>query len=42
VSVTYQSTFRGGAEEGVVALYIDNHTDGSIATAVMEKELLGG
>ena len=42
VSVTYQSTFRGGAEEGVVALYIDNHADGSIATAVMEKELLGG
>jgi len=42
VSVTYQSTFRGGAEEGVVALYIDNHVDGSIATAVMEKELLGG
>jgi len=42
VSVTYQSTFRGGAEEGVVALYIDNPADGSIATAVMEKELLGG
>ena len=42
VSVTYQTTFRGGAEEGVVALYIDNHADGSIATAVMEKELLGG
>ncbi len=42
VSVTYQTTFRGGAEEGVVALYIDNHADGSIATAVMEKELLRG
>ncbi len=41
VSVTYQTTFRGGAEEGVVALYIDNHADGSIVTAVMEKELLG-
>lgn len=41
VSVPYQSTFHSGAEEGVVALYIDNHVDGSIATAVMEKELLG-
>jgi len=40
-SVPYRSTFHGGAEEGVVALYIDNHTDGSIAMAVMEKELLG-
>jgi hypothetical protein len=41
VNVTYRSTFHGGAEEGVVVLYIEDHTDGSIATAVMEKELLG-
>lgn len=40
-NVTYRSTFHGGAEEGVVVLYIEDHTDGSIATAVMEKELLG-
>ncbi len=40
-SVTYRSTFRAGAEEGVVVLYIEDHTDGSLATAVMEKELLG-
>ncbi len=40
-SVTYRSTFHGGSEEGVVALYIEDHSDGSIATAVMEKELLG-
>lgn len=40
VNVTYQSTFHGGAEEGVVVLYVYN-AEGSIATAVMEKELLG-
>jgi len=41
VDVAYQSTFHGGAEEGVVVLYAYNNADGSIATAVMEKELLG-
>ncbi len=40
VNVTYQSTFHGGAEEGAVVLYAYD-ADGSIATAVMEKELLG-
>jgi Immunoglobulin-like domain of bacterial spore germination len=38
--VTYTSTFKGGAQEGVVALYTFSNADGSIAAAVMVKELL--
>jgi hypothetical protein len=39
-SVTYNSTFKGGIQEGVVALYSYSNADGSIAGAVMVKEML--
>src|SRR6266446_198266 len=39
--VTYHSTFQRGAEEGVVVLYFYSNANGSIASAVMIKALLG-
>ncbi|HEY6406397.1 MAG TPA: Gmad2 immunoglobulin-like domain-containing protein, partial [Ktedonobacteraceae bacterium] len=40
-SVTYNSTFKSGIQEGVVALYSYSNADSSIAGAVMVKEMLG-
>lgn len=40
VNVSYNSSFKGGAQEGIVALYSYSNADGSIAGAVMLKELL--
>ena len=39
-SVTYNSTFKSGIQEGVVALYSYNNTDGSISGTAMVKEML--
>src|SRR5947209_1293198 len=39
-SVTYNSTFKSGIQEGVVALYSYNNTDGSISGVAMVKEML--
>ncbi len=39
-SVTYNSTFKGGIQEGIVALYSYSNADSSIAGAVMVKEML--
>jgi hypothetical protein len=39
-SVSYNSSFKGGAQEGLVVLYSYSNADGSIAGAVMLKELL--
>jgi len=39
-SVPYTSSFQGGGQEGIVALYAYN-TNGSVAAVVMEKVLLG-
>jgi hypothetical protein len=39
--VTYHSTFQEGVEEGVVVLYVYGNANGSVAAAVMIKELLG-
>jgi hypothetical protein len=41
VSVPYTSTFQNGSEEAILALYAYSQADGSIASAVMQKELLG-
>ena len=40
VSVPYTSTFKTGAQDGIVVLYGDNNAGGSHAGAVMLKELL--
>ena len=39
-SVTYNSTFKGGSQEGIVVLYIMNNAGNSPAAVVMMKELL--
>lgn len=39
-NVSYTSTFKGGTEEGIVAVYELSNADGSIATATMIKVLL--
>ena len=39
-SVTYTSSFKTGIQEGVVVLYSYSNADGSIAGAVMVKEML--
>jgi immunoglobulin-like protein involved in spore germination len=39
-TVGYNSTFKEGTQEGVVAVYMYSQADGSIATAVMVKEML--
>lgn len=39
-NVSYTSTFKGGAQEGLVALYAYSNADGSIAGAVIHKALL--
>ncbi|HLG60435.1 MAG TPA: Gmad2 immunoglobulin-like domain-containing protein [Ktedonosporobacter sp.] len=39
-SVSFNSTFKGGTQEGIVQLYSRSNADGSIAGAVMIKELL--
>jgi hypothetical protein len=39
-SVTYTSSFKGGTQEGIVALYGFSNADGSIAGAVLVKVLL--
>jgi hypothetical protein len=39
-SVTYNSTFKSGIQEGVVVLYSYSNSDGSISGAAMVKEML--
>lgn len=39
-SVLYTSSFQGGAEEGLIALYVYSQADGKIATAALVKVLL--
>jgi Immunoglobulin-like domain of bacterial spore germination len=39
-NVAYTSTFKGGAQEGLIALYSHSNADGSISGAVIIKELL--
>ena len=39
-SVTYNSTFKSGAQEGILVLYAINNAGGAPAAAVMVKELL--
>lgn len=39
-NVSYQASFHGGSQEGLVVLYTYSNADGSIAGAVMVKELL--
>jgi hypothetical protein len=41
-TVTYASTFKGGSQEGLIALYSYSNADGSIAGAVFLKELISG
>src|SRR2546423_388964 len=40
MSVTYNSTFKSGLQEGVVVLYSYSSADGSISGAAMVKEML--
>ncbi len=40
-NVAYNSTFKGGKQEGIVVLYAANNAGSSIGAAVMVKELLG-
>jgi len=40
-TVSYNSTFKTGTQEGIVALYLISNADGSIAGVVMIKVLLG-
>ncbi len=39
-SVTYNASFKGGTQEGLLALYSYSNADGAVAGAVMLKELL--
>lgn len=39
--VTYTSSFQGGAQEGLVAVYMYSQADGSIATAAIVKVMIG-
>jgi hypothetical protein len=39
--VSYNSTFKGGKQDGIVVLYAANNVGSSIGAAVMIKELLG-
>ncbi|HZR43038.1 MAG TPA: Gmad2 immunoglobulin-like domain-containing protein, partial [Ktedonobacteraceae bacterium] len=39
-NIAYTSTFKGGAQEGLIALYSHSNADGSISGAVIIKELL--
>ncbi len=39
-SVTYNSTFKGGSQEGIVVLYLENNAGNAPTAAVMLKELL--
>ena len=39
-SVTYNASFKGGAQEGLLVLYSYSNADGTIAGAVILKELL--
>jgi hypothetical protein len=39
-TVTYTSSFQGGTQEGIVAVYMYSQADGSIATAAMQKVML--
>jgi hypothetical protein len=39
-NVTYSTTFKTGAEEGIVALYVPSNAGSGIATAVLVKVLL--
>lgn len=41
VTVSYNTTFKTGSQEGIVALYVMNAGGNAIAGAVMEKVLLG-
>lgn len=41
VTVPYTSSFQGGTQEGIVAVYMYSQADGSIATAAMQKVMLG-
>ena len=39
-TVSYTSSFQGGTQEGIVAVYMYSQADGSIATAAMQKVML--
>ncbi len=39
--VSYNSTFKGGKQDGIVVLYAANNAGSTTGTAVMIKELLG-
>ena len=39
--VSYNSTFKGGKQDGIVVLYAANNAGSSTGAAVMIKELLG-
>jgi hypothetical protein len=41
-SLSYQSTFPAGTQEGVLVLYAPSNANGSIAAAVMVKVLVRG
>ena len=41
-SLSYQSTFPAGIQEGLLVLYAPSNANGSIAAAVMEKILVNG
>jgi hypothetical protein len=41
VTVRYTSSFTAGVQEGIVVVYMYSQADGSIATAAMQKAMLG-
>jgi hypothetical protein len=41
VTLPYTSAFQGGTQEGIVVVYMYSQADGSIATAAMQKVMLG-
>ena len=41
LTMPYTSSFQGGTQEGIVFVYMYSQADGSIATAAMQKALLG-
>lgn len=40
-TINYTSSFQGGTQEGIVIVYMYSQADGSIATAAMQKVMLG-
>lgn len=39
-TISYTSSFQGGTQEGIVAIFMYSQADGSIATAAMQKVML--